>query len=122
MFYAAYQNKFYVSTIRALLFQTTTGTLGSSTNVVQLAVNPQVTGDVWVSTDTGLYHTMDSGITFKAAAGLTQAWSIALGAPAKAGGYPSVFVAAKYQGVTGLFRSDDQGTSWVQVCPQICPR
>ena len=103
-----------LSTNQAFWFGATAGKLGSSTNVYKLAVNPLVSGDVWASTDTGLFHTTDTGNSFKAT-GFTQAWSIALGAPAKAGGYPSVFAAGNYQGVVGLFRSDDQGATWVKV-------
>lgn len=43
-----------------------------------------------------------------------KAWAIALGAPAKAGGYPAVFAAANIGGV-GYFRSDDAGATWVQI-------
>jgi xyloglucan-specific exo-beta-1,4-glucanase len=78
-------------------------------------VNPSTTGDVWVSTDAGLFHSTDSGSTFTAISGITQAWAIALGAPAKTGGYPAVFAAANIGGAVGYFRSDDTGANWVKI-------
>ena len=38
-----------------------------------------------------------------------------MGAPSKTGAYPSVFVAAEISGVVGYFRSDDTGSTWVQI-------
>lgn len=67
-----------------------------------------MTGDVWVSTDTGLFHSTNNGTTFSAISSVTQAWAIALGAPATTGGYPAVFAAANIGGL-GYFRSDDAG-------------
>lgn len=73
-----------------------------------------MTGDVWVSTDKGLFHSTNSGTSFTTVSGITQAWAIALGAPAKAGGYPALFAAANIGGI-GYFRSDDAGVNWVKI-------
>ncbi|KAF4623544.1 hypothetical protein D9613_001966 [Agrocybe pediades] len=113
IFYGASQSKFYLSTDGGKTFAAK-GSLGSSTSPVKVVVNPSVTGDVWVSTDKGIFHSTDSGSTFNALSGVTQAWAIALGAPAKSGGYPALFAAANIGGV-GYFRSDDQGVNWVKI-------
>lgn len=94
---------------------TSPGTLGASTAPFKVVVNPNVTGDVWVSTDAGLFHTTNSGTTSTAISGISEAWAIALGAPATSGGYPAVFAAANIGGTVGYFRSDDQGVNWVQI-------
>lgn len=113
IFYAASGSKFYLSRDTGKTF-ISTATLGSSTAPVKIVVNPNVTGDVWVSTDTGLYHSTDAGSTFAAASGVSQAWATALGKAAPSGSYPAVFAAANIDGV-GYFRSDDAGATWVQI-------
>ncbi|KAL5535853.1 HTS1 [Sanghuangporus sanghuang] len=77
--------------------------------------NPNVSGDVWVSTDKGLFHSLDFGATWTQLPDITQAWSISLGAPAETGGYPALFAIASFGSQAGYFRSDDQGVNWVQI-------
>jgi hypothetical protein len=43
--------------------------------------------------------------------GLSQAWSIAVGAPAPGSKVPALFAAGVVNGVYGLFRSDNGGAS-----------
>lgn len=77
-------------------------------------------GELYVSTDQGVWHSSDYGQTVvQLQGGLTQAWGISVGAPKVAGGTPSVFVAAVVNGVTGLFRTDNNGGSWTR--KQLCP-
>ncbi|KAI0321694.1 hypothetical protein OF83DRAFT_1161676 [Amylostereum chailletii] len=113
VFYGASGSNFYLSTDGGKTFAAK-GTLGPSTSPVKVIVHPSIGGDVWVSTDKGLFHSTDSGSTFSAISGITQAWAIALGAPATTGGYPAVFAAANIGGV-GYFRSDDGGVNWVMI-------
>ncbi|KAG8736385.1 hypothetical protein FRC10_009388 [Ceratobasidium sp. 414] len=115
VFYAATGGKFYISTNYGSTFTATAGSLGSSTSPVKIVANPNTAGDVWVSTDKGLFHSTNYGTTFTAAAGVSQAWAIGLGAPKTSGTYASVFAAAVINGVTGYFRSDDAGSTWVQI-------
>ncbi|KDR85178.1 hypothetical protein GALMADRAFT_218259 [Galerina marginata CBS 339.88] len=114
VFYAASGANFYLSNDTGKTFAVKS-TLGASASPVKIVVNPGVTGDVWVSTDKGLFHSTNSGSSFTAVSGVSQAWAIALGAPAKAGGYPAVFAAANIGGTVGYFRSDDQAVNWVQI-------
>ena len=115
VFYAAASSKFYISTDGGVSFSTTAGSLGSSTSPSRVVVHPSQSGDVWVSTDKGIFHTTDSGATFSAISGVTQAWALALGAPATTGGYPALFAAANIGGTVGYFRTDDKGANWVQI-------
>ncbi|KAJ3823892.1 hypothetical protein F5878DRAFT_532412 [Lentinula raphanica] len=114
IFYAASGKNFYVSTDTGHTF-TVASTLGSSSAPAKIAVHPNVTGDVWVSTDTGLFHSTNNGTTFSTISGVIEAWAIALGAPSTSGGYPSLYAAANIGGTIGYFRTDDQGTNWVQI-------
>lgn len=79
IFYGASGAKFYISVDGGKSF-TSPGSLGSSTSPFKVVVNPNVSGDVWVSTDKGIFHTLDSGKTFSQVSGVTQAWAIGLGA------------------------------------------
>jgi xyloglucan-specific exo-beta-1,4-glucanase len=55
---------------------TVTGTLGSSTMVNTIRVHPTVAGDVWASTDVGLFHSTNYGKTFtKISSGVTAGYS-----------------------------------------------
>ncbi|KAF8213350.1 hypothetical protein K438DRAFT_1803829 [Mycena galopus ATCC 62051] len=113
IFYGAATNSFYLSTDGGVTFKATSS-LGSSTAPFKVIVNPKVSGDVWVSTDTGLYHSTNFGSSFTAIPGITSAWAIALGAPATATSYPAIFAAATI-GTVGYFRSDDGGVNWIQI-------
>ncbi|KAL0950943.1 hypothetical protein HGRIS_007696 [Hohenbuehelia grisea] len=113
VFYGAAGSNFYLSTDGGKTFAAK-GSLGSSTAPAKVIVNPGVSGDVWVSTDKGLFHSTDSGTSFASISGVSQAWAIALGAPKTAGGYPALFAAANIGGI-GYFRSDDAGVNWVQI-------
>jgi xyloglucan-specific exo-beta-1,4-glucanase len=111
---AASGANFYVSTDSGHTF-TKKSTIGSSTAPVKIVVHPSVAGDVWVSSDKGLFHGTNYGASFTAVSSVTQAWAFALGAPASTGGYPSIFTAANIGGIVGYFRSDNQGSTWVQI-------
>lgn len=113
IFYAGSGSQFFVSADGGKTFASK-ATLGSSSAVRSVIVNPAVTGDIWVSTDKGLFHSTNNGTSFTTITGVAQAWSISLGAPAKTGGYPAVFAIADIGGV-GYFRSDDAGTNWVKI-------
>ncbi|KZS94691.1 Oligoxyloglucan reducing end-specific cellobiohydrolase [Sistotremastrum niveocremeum HHB9708] len=114
IFYAASGSSFYISTNNGVSF-TSPSKLGTSQYPVKIAVHPSISGDVWVSSDAGLFHTTNSGASFTAISGITEAWAIALGAPKTTGGYPAVFAAASIGGLVAYWRSDDQGLNWVQI-------
>jgi xyloglucan-specific exo-beta-1,4-glucanase len=114
IFYGASGSSFYLSVDGGKTFAVKSS-LGSSTAPAKVVVNPGVTGDVWVSTDKGLFHSTNSGSAFTAISAVTQAWAFGLGAPKTTGGYPAIFAAAIINGVTGYFRSDDTGANWVQI-------
>lgn len=107
-FYGASGSSFYASRDAGRTFQRS-GTLGSSSSPHKIAVHPTVAGDVWVSTNTGLFHSTNFGATFKAIANVSPAWNIALGAASSSGQYPAIFAVATISGTGGIYRSDDTG-------------
>jgi hypothetical protein len=72
-------------------------------------------GDLWVPCDSGLFHTVDAGKSFEKVAGVDSAEGVGLGKAAPGKNYPTVFLNGKVSGVTGVFRSDDGGTTWVRI-------
>jgi xyloglucan-specific exo-beta-1,4-glucanase len=108
IFYGAYGSSFYISKDAGRTFSRR-GTLGSSSSPHKIAVHPTVAGDVWVSTNTGLFHSTNFGAKFKPISNVSQAWGIALGAPPSSGRYPAVFAVAKISGTGGIYRSDNTG-------------
>ena len=79
--------------------------------VSTIVVNWKTSGDLWISTDVGVFHSSDFAANFYQISGFTFASGVALGAPKTTGGYPAVFAAGFYSGATGYFRSDDAGVN-----------
>ncbi|KAJ7597257.1 hypothetical protein C8J56DRAFT_919622 [Mycena floridula] len=113
VFYGANSASFYLSVDGGKTFSVKSS-LGSSTSPAKIVVNPKVAGDVWVSTDKGIFHSTNFGSSFTTITGVSQAWAIALGAPKTSTSYPALFAAANIGGI-GYFRSDDAGVNWIQI-------
>lgn len=64
---------FYLSTDGGLTFSKTVA-LGSSTVINEIAVHPSKAGDVWATTDKGLFHSTDFGKTFEQISGVAEGW------------------------------------------------
>ncbi|ESK83724.1 glycoside hydrolase family 74 protein [Moniliophthora roreri MCA 2997] len=116
VFYGASGGSFYLSTDGGSTFTEASGSLGNSQTPVEIAVNPGKTGDIWVSTNAGIFHSMDSGKRFTALQGVSQAWSIALGAPSTEGVFPALYAVAELaDDGLGYYRSDNEGATWVKI-------
>ncbi|CZT51371.1 probable endoglucanase [Rhynchosporium secalis] len=111
-FYGASASSAYVSSNGGTTF-VKTATLGSSKVVSQVRVHPNVAGDVWISTDVGLFHSTDFGSTFtQIASDVTAAWNFALGAGATKSAYPAIYGFFTIGGTTALFKTEDAGVTW----------
>jgi hypothetical protein len=58
---------------------------------------------------------MDHGATFAKMAGVQQGNAIGFGAPPPGKSNPAIFLAGKVGAASGVFRSDDGGSSWVKI-------
>jgi xyloglucan-specific exo-beta-1,4-glucanase len=114
VFYAASASTFYRSTDTGKSF-VKAGSLGSSNTVVKIVSNPTATGDIWVSTDKGLFHSTDYGTTFSqiSSSSVTQGYAFALGKGPKT--YWSIYGFFNIGGNTDLYSSNDNGTSWKSI-------
>lgn len=77
VFYGGSAGAFYVSTNLGVTFAKT-ASLGSSTTIHQIRVNPTIAGDVWATTDTGLFHSLDYGTTFTKTSGVTAGYAFGM--------------------------------------------
>jgi len=73
-------------------------------------------GDLWLPLGNfGLYHSIDSGVTWAAVSGVSRAYSFAIGATAPGSSVQSVFLygVAAPLGMSAIYRSDDNGLTWL---------
>jgi oligoxyloglucan reducing-end-specific cellobiohydrolase len=81
-------------------------------------VNWAKAGDIWLPLGSnGLYHSSDSGITWTNTSNVSWANSVGVGAAAPGSTIQSVFLygTASPLGVMAIYRSDNNGASWVRI-------
>ena len=115
VFYAGSGAQFFVSTDTGTTFVNSTATLGAATAINDIEVNPTLAGDVWVSTDVGIFHSTDFGTTFEKTSGegVTDVYAIALGKGANE--YWNVYGFMTSGNSTGLHLSTDVGVTWTNI-------
>ena len=82
---------------------------------VELAVAPGRLRDLWLAGPFGLLHSAEASAPLAGVKGVDEAWHIGFGKAAPGQSYPAVFLSGKINGVTGIWRSDDEGKSWVRL-------
>ncbi len=71
-------------------------------------------GDIWLAGG-GLWHSTDSGQSFRHLANVELADTIGFGAPAPGHHYVALYSSAQVGGARGIYRSDNRGLSWVRI-------
>ncbi|RPA93776.1 Oligoxyloglucan reducing end-specific cellobiohydrolase [Choiromyces venosus 120613-1] len=115
IFYAASGTSFYISRDAGISFTKSSPYHTDSSSPVRIVANVRKSGDVWVSADTGLFHSTDFGHTFTKIANVDRGYHFALGAPKTSAGYPAVFMVGTVSGTAGIWRSDDSCVSWIKI-------
>jgi hypothetical protein len=83
---------------------------------VMLFASPASEGDLWLAfRKQGMRRSCDSGRTWSDIDEIHEAYTMGFGKAAPGKSYPSIFLAGKVDGLIGLFRSDDEGVSWVRI-------
>jgi len=84
-------------------------------NDVEIAPTPGITANLWLVADHKLFHSTDSGGTFVTLEGMTGVHHVGFGAKAPGKPTPSIYVDGTAAGTEGLFRSDDEGRTWLRI-------
>jgi xyloglucan-specific exo-beta-1,4-glucanase len=113
-FYAYAAGKFYTSKDGGATFTASAAAMPTSGRLHFHAV-AGVEGEVWFAGETGLFKSTDSGATFTKVSTVTSGINVAFGKAAPGQSHPAVFLVGTVDGVTGVFRSDNAGASWVRI-------
>ncbi len=77
---------------------------------------PGKEGHVWVPLGgNGLKYSTDHGATYTTVSNVPYCRSVGIGKAMSGSTYPTIFIWGTVSGVTGLFRSTDQGVSWLRI-------
>jgi len=110
-FYAVIGGTLYASTDGAKSFSAKAGGLTCS----RLRAVFGLEGNLFVSGNNGLFRSTDGGATFSKIATTGSLTQHGFGKAAPGKSHPAIFVYGTIDGVSGFFRSDDIGLSWVRV-------
>jgi hypothetical protein len=111
-FYAFANGTLYASSDGAATFTAaTTGLSGSGRAAAVFGME----GEVWVAAGSNLYHSKSSGAGATKVTGPSQVYSVGFGKAATGSTYPAVYIIGTVGGVSGVFRSTDQGVTWLRV-------
>jgi xyloglucan-specific exo-beta-1,4-glucanase len=97
------------------------GTPGASTanhpwESVLIRTVPGFEGHVWVPLGrNGLKYSTNAGAAYTTVPNVTYCKSIGIGKAMTGSSYPTVYIWGTVSGVTGLFRSSDQGATWLRL-------
>ncbi|KAH6644909.1 family 74 glycoside hydrolase [Truncatella angustata] len=112
-FYAGSSAKFYVSKDTGSTFAAGGG-LGSATAIRDIVVSAATAGDVWVSTDIGIFHSTNFGASFtQTSTALTNTYQIALGVGS--GSTWNVYAFGTGSAGARLYASADSGATWTDI-------
>nr|BAO65797.1 cellulose-binding protein [uncultured bacterium] len=117
-FYAWSGNTFYISSDKGLTFKPSAATNLPAARRFKAVYGYE--GDIWLAggSDTtvyGLWRSTDSGATFTKFANVEKADNVTFGKAAAGQTYPTAFIVGQVDGVRGVFRSTDQGNSWIRI-------
>lgn len=112
VFYGFANGTFYVSTNGGQSF--TAAATGLPTDGKFKAM-PGIAGDIWLAGSTGVYHSVNSGTSFTKLSTVSAARNIGFGKAAPGRTNMALYLVGTVDGVEGLFRSNDSGSSWVRI-------
>lgn len=77
---------------------------------------PGFEGHIWVPlSGNGLKYSTDHGASYTTLANVPYCRSVGIGKAISGSSYPTIFIWGTVSGVTGLFRSTDQGATWIRM-------
>ncbi len=113
-FYGFANGVFYVSADGGANFSASTA--AGLPGFVRFKAVPGREGNVWLAGGGGgLWRSVDGGATFTRLGNVEVADAIGFGKAAPNRNYPAIYALAQVDGIQGVFRSDDAGSSWVRI-------
>jgi len=76
---------------------------------------PAAEGDLWLATNSGLFHSTNSGASFNSAGSVQQAYNLGFGKAAPWSSYPTLYLSGQINNLPAIFRSTDAGASWRRI-------
>jgi photosystem II stability/assembly factor-like uncharacterized protein len=76
---------------------------------------PGKEGELWLAAFDGLYHSLDTGKTFRKLGGVEEIHAFGFGKAAPNHSDPALYLIGVVGGVRGIFRSDKTAESWVRI-------
>jgi hypothetical protein len=77
---------------------------------------PGFEGHIWVPlSGNGLKYSTNHGASYTTLSNVPYCRSVAIGKAMTGASYPTIFIWGTVSGVTGLFRSTDQGATWLRI-------
>jgi xyloglucan-specific exo-beta-1,4-glucanase len=111
-FYATSGTRLYASTDGGKTFAPSAITLPRGGTVRPIF---GIEGDLWIAAGGGLYHSIDSGANVSQIGAVQSAAALGFGRGATCQDYPVLYLAGQTNGVSGVYRSDDQGATWQRI-------
>jgi hypothetical protein len=118
-FYAFTNGTFYVSTNGGASFATG-AVSGLPPSPVRFRAVPGREGHIWLAGGTsgveyGLWRSTDAGLSFVKLGNVDEADAVGFGRAATGAPYMAIYVSARIAGVRAIYRSNDEGSTWVRV-------
>jgi hypothetical protein len=87
-----------------------------TSSLPQLHTVPGRAGDLWLTAGNGLlYHSTDGGTSWRPDTSVATVATFGFGKAAPGASYPAIYLTGVVGGVQGIFRSLDEGASWVRI-------
>lgn len=88
----------------------------TATSNNDIAANPFTSGDIWVTSGEGAFHSVFPFTSWTKASDIVQAHQVSVGKPKTTGGVAPVYLFGfDSTSRPGLYRSDDVGSNWVKM-------
>jgi hypothetical protein len=81
----------------------------------RLYATPGIEGDLWIAAFDGLYHSVDTALTFNTYNNVREVHAFGFGKAAPEKSYPTLYMIGTVNETRGIFRSDDQAQSWIRI-------
>ena len=93
-----------------------TNTIASWVLTTLIRTVPGLEGHIWVPLGgNGLKYSTDHGATYTTLSNVPYCTTVGIGKAIAGASYPTLFIWGTVSGVTGLFRSTDQGATWLRM-------